>query len=393
MRVLNRAAALAVGAALAAAMWSCGSAAAPGPAPPAPVTSRAFLHVLDLKGDVFHTYEVVAETGRLRSTSTTPAEGASAAGADPHDRMLLVWVLGKGTDKIPSSSNILRSYTVDPGNGTLVPAAEQRTSERPVGVHEWYPAALTLSRDRVFLWGSYMGVGYDDYGYLHGYERRTDGAWVDATQPQVVFGEDYLDAVYASPAASRVYLISGSSYFGSRLAANVPGADGSYNQQGPAMDLSQPAQTGFDAAFDVTAGAVVGEHLVLAGVHAPNGLRMTQLATFRVDDATGQLRGETLYPDDIVDRGTRLIGASNDQLAEIGNSGVHLFRLDASGALTLTGKIQDAVTGGAAFHPSGEFLYFCSGGGLWTYRLSGGSWSPFAFDPGVPPGQIVLTAG
>ncbi len=59
----------------------------------------------------------------------------------------------------------------------------------------------------------------------------------------------------------------------------------------------------------------------------------------------------------------------------------------------MTGNIPAPIRGGAAFHPSGGFFYIFTEGGLTTYRLVSGSWTPFAFDAGVPPGDIVVTVG
>jgi hypothetical protein len=360
---------------------SCGGVTETPDPPPQPITSRAFVHLLDTQAEALRTYDVSEMTAQLAPVASVGAPGAALLAIQPSGGVL--YTLGKATDNRVST---LRSFALDARTGALTALAQER-----LGCEFGF---LTVSSERLFAGGE----NYSRHSYSHyvAFELRPDGSFSPTTKPRSFGTQDAYVRIFAGSGSRLTYLredhsasLHSDDYPSGRLlTAHAPTEDGTFVLQEGILRLAFASSTGLPAALDEGGtGIVVGQILYYASGQ--------NLASFWIDPQDGALHGRALLPNALpkaVDYSLPELAQGPDGLLAVAFVGeIRLFRVSANGDITPAGGATVPVKDGMVFHPSGQFLYAGTDQGLHILRIQNGAIAPFVIQAGVPVGPMVAT--
>jgi hypothetical protein len=337
----------------------CGSdtpGAPPGPSPPAPVATAAFVHVLappqvtaSVEQAMLSTFAVTPPTGALRSSASLVIDGARRLAADSSGR--LVYVAG-----IRRQPGYLRSYSVEGSSGALVPRSEVSpltSGSTPFVVN---PVALAANERQVWLSRESQSVAIFDVEPL-------TGVLSEGSPPSYDFLSDPL--WFVLPPSSPVVYVD-EAYLNRGIVVLSPRDDGRL------VAIGTASLPGNRAAFE--AALTAGCFLAVWRTAAPGTVAAGGIASFQVAPVTGLLSSA-----DAVTGFTpvHLAAGAGGRVAVTTSTELRTYSLSPTCQLAATdtvatsasGSVSDGSAGSIAFHPSGRFLYVDQDGGLQNYAI------------------------
>ena len=319
------------------AVSGCGTDPSPEPMP-GPVTTQAFLHLLDTQAGKLSTFEILASTGRLELRGSDSAPSSNTLATDPLGRYAYVG----GAD---SSGVFVSTYSLVGGT----PVHRHKLSLGPIRLS---PNGLATYDQQVLVSFS-TGTGYAARGVLA--SLRLDEATASLIPADEMRERDPRSGLTTDQGWKIAYWLASHLYYVSAHQTNPDGA------------LRVVASSEETIAY----GEGHNCYPYASGV-ATRGILFVpdtcgRMMTFALEGAliknTSQIKGAF-----VPQNGTPALALSSMGQLAVATDAVRLYTFTDAGELTLKSQALGPYSS-LAFHPAGEFLYASGNGRLKTFRI------------------------